>query len=818
MADISLQITGNNAPLLTALAEARAAVTGATESMKSSFESVGSTFEKINKVFVAFTAVLAGGKVFKEAIDASVNLTKESVALGRQFGISATEASDLKVALASVFVTQDQLAAAGNAVTRSLRSHEDAFKSLGVATRDQNGEYRNTLDIILDVNEKLAALKQGTDRNVEGQRIYGKAWAEVAPTIKLTAETMEEAKKRAEALGLEVGSKDVAATKAYRTAMNEVHETIEGVWKVIGDALLPILTAMGQWFGDIGPQVVATFRQAVGTLQLAFEGLNAAANFIFELFRGGFQQLASLAVTVATVIGRAFVLDFHGAKDAWNKGLADLNAIGKQTYDRMEADAKASSTRIRKIWSIDFLQQKDPENKEIPRPTGGGSAPTADPKNSRIPEFKLELEQRKASFAEENAAHGQFLEFSKEAELSYWSGIAQRVDLSKNERIGVEMEVARLRVEIAKDGFDAQLAQLKEEEAAFKNNLDAKLAIAKEYAARIGAAYGSDSKEYATAAKEVVSIEREKASQLQQIEQQRLKITEEMQLGAVDREEEQAKLGVSLGIQTNAKLLAQERDFENRRYQIKLQALQQELALAARSPDKNPVEVAKINAQIEQLALQHGKRMNQIANQSTVEQSKYWTGIFSSMNSGFSGVIKNFLNGTASLKTTIQGLFSSIVDSVTQALAQMAADWLTNQIAQMLIGKTTAASQISANAAVAATAAMASVAAIPFIGWAMAPGVGASTFAIAESYNAGLAAEQGYSVPSGINPVVQLHQREMVLPAPEANAVRRMASGDDNSNSGRAGIVHIHGKKGDVFTSDQLAAMLRQLGHRFKLG
>jgi len=87
--------------------------------MKSSFEGFGRVFETVTGAMAAFGAVLAGGRMFKEAIDATVNLTKESVSLGRQFGISATEASDLKVALSSVFVTQDQLSAAGNAVTRS---------------------------------------------------------------------------------------------------------------------------------------------------------------------------------------------------------------------------------------------------------------------------------------------------------------------------------------------------------------------------------------------------------------------------------------------------------------------------------------------------------------------------------------------------------------------------------------------------------------------------------------------------------------------------------------------------------------------------
>lgn len=41
------------------------------------------------------------------------------------------------------------------------------------------------------------------------------------------------------------------------------------------------------------------------------------------------------------------------------------------------------------------------------------------------------------------------------------------------------------------------------------------------------------------------------------------------------------------------------------------------------------------------------------------------------------------------------------------------------------------------------------------------------------------AAAQGYDIPSGINPITQLHQREMVLPAQLADNVRPMTGGGD---------------------------------------
>ena len=38
-------------------------------------------------------------------------------------------------------------------------------------------------------------------------------------------------------------------------------------------------------------------------------------------------------------------------------------------------------------------------------------------------------------------------------------------------------------------------------------------------------------------------------------------------------------------------------------------------------------------------------------------------------------------------------------------------------------------------------------------------------------------ARGGYDIPSGVNPMTQLHEEEMVLPKEQANAVRDMAQG-----------------------------------------
>ncbi|BAE50581.1 ATPase involved in DNA repair [Paramagnetospirillum magneticum AMB-1] len=80
--------------------------------------------------------------------------------------------------------------------------------------------------------------------------------------------------------------------------------------------------------------------------------------------------------------------------------------------------------------------------------------------------------------------------------------------------------------------------------------------------------------------------------------------------------------------------------------------------------------------------------------------------------------------------------------------------------------KAQALGEIPSYAAIGAAAAMASVAAIPFVGWAMAPEVGAEHFAMAMAFLPMASAEGGWEHVPADGMITELHKDEKVLSAP----------------------------------------------------
>lgn len=825
--DVQINIGAEDTGVAAVMAQVQETITTGVEQIKASVGGISDAFAAVNAAFLAFTAVLAGGAAFKEAISSTVNMTVESVALGHQLGISATEASQLKVALDSVHVTQDQYATASDKVTMALKKNEAGFHDAGVATRDANGNLLSSQQIMQNLTAHLLEFKEGQDRNLEGVRLLGKGYEAFVPTMRVTKEVIADATKESDALGLTIGKENVDAVNKYRTAMDQVEQVIKGVEKVIAEAIMPALTAMGTWFHEIGPQVVGAFRAAmtglgvvfgavwtaikavwdvlssIGSLfaeeiqimfggeslttmqffvnvikviEIAFIAAGAIIQAIGTVIAGIFERLRDVIVTWANVVKAAISLDWAGVQAAWNKGTQKIEDDAKARFQKIATDAQTAGQKIQDALLGD-PSKAGPVTPTDKPPPGKKGAPEGGKDTSDISEFEEELTAFKANMAQKLAAQGDFQEFSKQMDKNYWQAILDTYELNKKEQASIQKKIDADTIAIAKEQYAGELADLKAQESQYKGNLEAKLQLAKEYAAKIAAAEGGDSAKAKQAEGQVLAIERDLAAQKLAIAKTNQTAIENLELARIDEAQKMDQALVASGIKTNAQLLADERNFENQRYAIKLQALQQEKQAELDSVDSNPAKVAQINAQILALQTSHEAQMRQLTLKSVQEQDKYWTDLFSSMNSGFQSTISGFLKGTASIGATIKGLFQDITNAIADTLAKMLSNWITTQIQQQIMGKVSALANITAAAALAGANAYASTAAIPVVGPELAPAAAAAAYSGAMSFGVAASALGGYDIPAGVNPIVQAHAKEMVLPPGISDGFRSIIAG-----------------------------------------
>jgi len=127
--DVELSIGAEDTGLAAVLSESAKKVQESANLMKEAIEPVNAAFEKVQKVFMLFTAALAGGHAFKEAVQETVNWTKEANGLAKTLGITASEASVLNIALGDIYASSDQVKAATAKITKGLSENEESWVS-----------------------------------------------------------------------------------------------------------------------------------------------------------------------------------------------------------------------------------------------------------------------------------------------------------------------------------------------------------------------------------------------------------------------------------------------------------------------------------------------------------------------------------------------------------------------------------------------------------------------------------------------------------------------------------------------------------------
>jgi len=840
------QISAEPSGFVAGMEQAQAKAKEASKSIESSMSSISSSMSQITGVVKSvtgilgtLTAVMAGGAAFKEAIGASTAWTGEAKKLSMQLGITTERASVLMVAMRHMGMDSETISLAAGKMAKQLFTNSQAFEKLGVSIKDSNGQYRPTLDIMGEVNAKLKEIKNPIEQNIAGTQVYGKSWNEVRGVLKVTADEIKAAEQKTKDLGLVVGDEAVSQSKKYKESLNDMKLIMSSLEIQLGNVMLPAFVKLGSWLGGVGPvvgkgmaltmqslgnvmetvgesvdalwQVVKAGFLAIGDLismimgkkaksdmesfaavlkavEISFLAGKVGITVALEVIKGYVEALTIQVVRMAATIERALHADFSGAKRAWQTGTEAIEDTARKHAKNIADIVSAGRLKLDEIIKRPMSAGPEIKDKTI---TGGPTYDFDKPdsgakEKSRMHEWEARLGADKEGFAKAQEIAGTAHEYSHQMERDYWKRILNTVTMSKEERAQVEKKYYAETALLRKDAFEANIAGEKAAMEAFKNNHTEREAIAQRIYQSNVQRYGADSKEARAAMAEVLKEQRAYAEQTLATNKVIAESRRNAELAGIDAAEQAAQLDLELHRITDVQMLELDQQFETKRYQIKMQALQQQQA-AMRGKDEDPVALAQIQGQIEALEQQHQTRLQAIRNKSTLSSQSAFLSMYGSIESGMSRVIAGTLQGTMSIATAMRSMLGAVTNALIDMIAQQGAKWLLNQAMMLASSKVGAISQVTENAGVAGAAATASAAAIPMIGWTLAPEAGAAAAAAAMAYMPMASARGGYDIPAGINPIVQTHAREMILPEAQANAVRDMAAG----GGGKGGTTNI---------------------------
>ena len=262
------------------------------------------------------------------------------------------------MALGDVHATGDQYIAMSKGMVTVSKSTNPKCRRWACRPGTPSGHLKNMNDLVLDGLDIPSQYKEGTDRNIAAQTLFGRGIDTSSEALELNRKKLEEAKDKADALGLAVGADNVEAAEKFEAASNDMRDILDGVKNAIGQALLPVLNDLATWFTEYGPQAMLTIRVAIGIVVSLFKGLALAVSTAATIIKANFLSLIDIGQGFAAVFNALLHGDFAAAKDAAVGTMEDLKNNFSSAMTSIMDKAAATGSSITDMWATSSIRRR----------------------------------------------------------------------------------------------------------------------------------------------------------------------------------------------------------------------------------------------------------------------------------------------------------------------------------------------------------------------------------------------------------------------------------------------------------------------------
>jgi hypothetical protein len=174
-------------------------------------------------------------------------------------GVTSKEAAGLKLIADATGVSIETLTKGLDIMGKNLVTVDGklgtagkALKSLGINIYDANGQLKRTPDLLSEVADKMAKMKDGTEKTRMEMLLFGRSGTDVDEVLRQAANGgMQKYIDQAEKMGLVLTPAQIEQVHNLGMNINILKDQMEGIAVVIGITLIPVLQSLVTWLGNV---------------------------------------------------------------------------------------------------------------------------------------------------------------------------------------------------------------------------------------------------------------------------------------------------------------------------------------------------------------------------------------------------------------------------------------------------------------------------------------------------------------------------------------------------------------------------------------
>lgn len=408
------------------------AMSGAVGGIKSALEpllsSMGTAGGMAAGIAVAFAAAGVG------AIAAAVNFSETAARLNdlsQATGISVESlsvlgqiASTKGIDVETMAKAMEKMDKAALAAAQSGPHAANAFKDLGIAVTDANGNLRDAQEIFDDVSKKFAAMPDGPVKTAEAIKIFGRAGANMIPLLNEGGEKLKELGDHFTALNSVISGPTAEASEQLKENMTLMGAAFTGVQNELTADLVPALNVVAERFVSFFEENASGIKAFVdGVANVAkvvinvFQEVGALFAWLYQAIYGAVSQIQNVMGT----IGQAF-------EDAKNGNWSAFKNDFTEGWKTAASELKNTWSEMGKTWDSTMAGMVASDSAELPgskKKKGGGDAVTPKPVDMSFVDKEVEgLERLEAKEETLAGAIGQRTQSQIEANAAAQADLA----------------------------------------------------------------------------------------------------------------------------------------------------------------------------------------------------------------------------------------------------------------------------------------------------------------------------------------------------------------------------------------------------------
>lgn len=328
-----------------------------------SFGSLGGAVAGVAAAFAAVGVAGIGAAVHFSETAERLNQLSQSTGISieslSQLGnIASTKGIDVE-SMAKAIEKMDK--AALQAAQSGPKAH-NAFRDLGVAVTDANGNMREAKEIFDDVAARFATMPDGPQKTAEAIAIFGRAGANMIPLLNEGGAGLRELNEHFEKLNAVVGTDTAKASEEFNDELKVLGGAFTGIENQLTKDLVPALQVVAEQFVSFfedNQDGVQTFADGVANVSKVvlnvFQELGLVFSLIYRAFYTAVDELQVFGRTVAAVwddiksgnfsnIGKDVT---NGLKEGWSEFTYNVDEAKKSILSTVDAMVRVNEATLK---------------------------------------------------------------------------------------------------------------------------------------------------------------------------------------------------------------------------------------------------------------------------------------------------------------------------------------------------------------------------------------------------------------------------------------------------------------------------------------